>query len=265
MSMRKINSLVLMMVVFIFAFLLPTVSAAEQRIYDEANLLTNSEREALEAQAEKYSKKRKTDFLIVTITEETADDIEIYMNNLYDKEQLGYNELHGNVAMLGIDIDRRYVVILGFQKAKGRLNAERSNVIREDITADLSAGNYVTAFEDYLSLASNYMRYKPGVDPDNVFYQTWTQLIIAVVIALAVLGMMLRRMKSGITTTAGTYRDHSRTRINRQRDRYLRKTVTRVRKPRNNNNNRGGPGAGATRSVGRTSGGHSYSRSRGKF
>lgn len=265
MSVRKINSFMLMVALFIFTFLLPTVSAAEQRIYDEANLLTNSEHEALEVEAEKYSKKRKTDFLIVTITEETADDIETYMKNLYANEQLGYNEPHGNVAMLGLDIDRRDLVILGFQKAKERLNAERSNIIRDDITADLSAGNYVTAFEDYLSSASHYMRFKPGVDPNNVFYQTWTQLIIAVVIALAVVGLMLTRMKSGITTNAGTYRDDSRTRINRQQDRYLRKTVTRVRKPKNNNNNRGGPSSGSTRSVGRTSGGHSFSRSRGKF
>jgi len=266
MVVNKLKTAFILFVSILFLTIIPNhVSAEKERIYDNANLLNNEEKKLLESQAKKLSDKRETDFMIVTITKDTAEDIEAYIQELYDNEQLGYNEPHGNVAILGIDIDRRDVVIHGHKKAKERLAADRIDKVRNEITPDLSDENYFEAFEQYLTLSSDYIRFKPGANPNNVLYTIWGQLLAAVLFASSIVGMMLRHTKPRTTTTAATYRDESRTKINRKRDRYLRKSVTRRLKPKDDSNRTRSSGSRSSPRVGRTRGGHSHSRSRGKF
>lgn len=247
--------------------LLPTHAFADkERIYDEANLLTDEEKQKLESQAKKYSDKRETDFMIVTITEDTAEDIEVYLQDLYDEKELGYNKAHRDVALLGIDINRRYVAIHGYGKAEERLDASRGDLIQDEITPDLTAGHYFAAFEQYLSLSSDYIRFKEGANPKNILYKTWGQLLAGILFASSIVFMMLRHTNPKVTTTAATYRDDSRTKINRKRDRYLRKSLTRRLKPQNNTNRTSrSTSSRSTRRTGRTRGGRSHSRSRGRF
>lgn len=262
-----IRTQLFLFLVFVLFLTLPVDAfAATEVIYDEANLLTKEEKASLQSLAEKQSKKRKTDFIIVTIKEDTATDIEAYMQNLYDEKELGYNEAYGDAVILGIDIDRRIVAMHGYGEAEERLDADRQDLILDEIADDLSDGAYLSAFEQYISLSSDYIRYKAGANPRNVLYKIWGQLLAAVLFAGAIVGMMVRHTNPKVTTTAATYRDESRTKINRKRDRYLRKSVNRRLKPQSNQNrtSRGRSSSSSPR-TGRTSGGHSHSRSRRKF
>lgn len=248
--------------IFLF-FTLPIAVEAEskQRIFDHADLLTDAEVKDLENYAKKQSEKRQTDFIIITVPEEMTPDIEQFMMDFYDTEKLGFDKPKGNTAILGIDIDRRDIALHGYGLAKHRLDADRLDTIRMKITNDLSAGNFYDAFERYIALSSDYIRYKEGVNPNNIFYRTLGQLIIAIAISGVIIGLMVYRVNPKVTTTPSTYRDDSRSRVIRKHDRYIRKTVTRKKvqtKP---------PSGGGTSgpSIGRTMGGSSFSRSRGKF
>lgn len=259
-------------IIFIFAFisflvfLPPNALAETNRIYDDANLLADDEVQTLESKADHYSHKRKTDFLIVTITEAVAEDIETYLKELVDDQNLGYDDEDKSAVILGVDIDRRDVVIHGFGKAEERLDASRLDLILDEITPELSEANYFGAFTEYIDLSSDYIRYKPGANPRNILYKTWGQLLAAVLFASFVVGLMLKHTNPKVTTTAATYRDESRTKINRKRDRYLRKSVSRRAKPKKTMRSSNRQGRSRTRiGGGRTPGGRTFSRSRRKF
>jgi len=236
----------------------------KQRIFDDANLLTEMEIVQLEKVAAKHSKKRKTDFVVLTTSGEHGIDIQKYMDDFYDDQGLGYDKKHGNTVLLGIDIKNSDVMIMGFYKAEDYLDNERATKVRDEITPHLSDGKYFAAFEKFIVTADRYMKYRPGVNPDNIFFKTFWQLIFALVTGAIITFIMVRHTNPKVTTTAATYRNDQYTRILSKRDRYIRTSVTKKYRPRNKNNRRGGGGGGGS-SYGRTSGGHSYSGSRGKF
>src|SRR5699024_8933894 len=119
----------------------------KQRIFDDANLLTESEIVKLEKMSAEYSKKQDTDFVVLTTDGEHGIDIQKFMDDFYDDQGLGYNKKHGNTALLGIDIKNSDVMILGFYKAEDYLDNDRATKVRDEITPHLSDGKYFAAFE----------------------------------------------------------------------------------------------------------------------
>lgn len=260
--MKKYLSMILLLLSFLF--LTNPVQAknpAETRVYDEADVLSDIQLERLEVLAEEYSDKRELDFLIFTI-KDLSQDIEDYMDDFYDDSAPGYNKAHGDVAMLGLDMTKRHIVLLGFGKAKNELDANRLTLIREEVAPYFSEENYYDGFEQFIVLADEYMNYKPGVNPHNPFYKTSVQLILALVIAAIIVSAMVFRMNPRMTTNAQTYHDGARSRILDRHDRFIRRTVTKRRKPKPTS---GGSGGGGSGGIGSTGGGFSRSSSRGKF
>lgn len=256
------KALSVFIILFLFLpFLSESVGAAsstKQRIYDDAGLLTAEEIMSLEEIANEFSIKQETDFIILT-TKDAEKDITKYMEDIYDEQAFGYDKAHGNTAILTMDMKSRDVELAGFYKAKTYLDNERLGLIRKKITQDLSNENYFEAFETFIVTADEYMEYKPGVNPENIFFKWWFQIIISLGIAGLIVGTMAYNSGGRVTTNVRTYMDSNNTEILRRKDRYMRKTVTKRRKPSNNNRS-GGSGGG-----GMTSGGHSHSGSRGKF
>ncbi len=260
---RKIIALLLLSFIFLSMLFSYEVHADgnKQRVYDHANLLTDKEVKDLEKLAAKYSKKRKADFIIVTV-DDSGEDLQIYMDDFYDEEEFGYDKSPGPTAMIGLDMKERDVILSGYKELSESLDPDRLDSIREKITGSLSSGNYYDAFESFIKLSAKFMRYKPGVDPEDPLYNSWIQLLIAVGIGIATIYMMKRKVVPKTTTTSSTYRDMDQTKILNQRDRYIRTTVTKRRKPKQSSSGGGGSSGG---SIGRTSGGHARSSSRGKF
>ncbi len=150
----------------------------KQRIYDEAGILTNEEILNLEAISKSYSEKRQTDFVILTT--QNSQSAQQYMANFYDKHQLGYEQKNGNAVILTVNIKNREVYLAGFYQAETYLTNERLDKIRNRITKDLSDSNYANAFEMFIKEADYYFDYEPNVNPDNLFYKTWFQFILAI-------------------------------------------------------------------------------------
>lgn len=257
--MNKFRLVALISIAFIFLFIpLQTFAQEKQRIFDEANLLSETEIAKLEELATTHSSKQETDFVVLTTDGEHGIDIEIYMGDFADEH------FKGDAVLLGIDLKESDVMVMGFGKGQDRLDNDRATKVREKVTPYLSDGDYFTAFETFITTTERYMRYRPGVNPDNIFLKTSWQLIFAIVLGSLITFVMVRNVNPKVTTTPATYRNEQLTRILRKRDRYVRTTVTKSYRPRNNNRS-GGGGSGGGSSFGRTSGGRSYSGSRGKF
>lgn len=262
------NVIIASIICFLFIpFITTGVQAAtetKQRIYDEADMLTADEIAKLEKLSEKYSKKRKTDFIILT-TKEGFNEEELikYMQETVDEKEFGYDNKDGNAVIMTIDINSREVNIAGFGEAEKKLSSERAKLVRLKITPYLSTDDYMGAFDSYIKTSSKYMNFIGKLDPSNPLYKSGVQVIIALIIGGSVVGMMLYRSSAKITTTARTYQDIENTRMLQQEDRYIRTTVTKTRKPQNNSS--GGGGGGSRGSGGVTGGGRSHSSSSGRF
>jgi len=260
---------ILIFFVFILFLILPIAShkgeAAtnkKQMVYDFAGLLKKEEIAKLEEMAYKYGAKRNTDIIILTTNDTKGKDVVQYMEDFYDEAALGFDKPHGNTAILTVDMEHRDVYLAGFYKAKEYLEDSRLDSIRKKITPDLSNGNYYDAFHDFIKISYKYMGISPEVNPDNILFNLWFQIIVSIGIAGVAVGVMAYNSGGKVTVNARTYEATDTSGLLQKRDQYIRTATSRRKKPTNNNSG-GGKGGGFGGGI--SSGGHSHSGSRGKF
>lgn len=234
--------------------------SAKRLIYDEAGLLSGDQVSRLQQLAQEYGAARETDFIIVTSRNLDNIDVMVMTQNFYDQQAPGYDKPHGNAAILMLDMNNREVYLAGFYKAETYLDSGRLDKIRGKITPYLSSGDYELAFQEFILTAHKYMGYRPGVNPDNILFNGWFQLIVSLGIGGIIVGMMAYNSGGKVTVHRRTYEDSSTSGVLAHKDQYLRTTVTKT-KIQTNNGGSGGRGGGG----GITGGGHSHSGSRGSF
>ncbi|RAI86864.1 uncharacterized protein DET54_11855 [Paenibacillus pabuli] len=256
----------LLLVITLVSPLIPmsVVSAADSKnlIYDEANLLNEQEKSELNALANEYGAERQTDFVIYTSNNEEQKSEILLTEDFYDDQGLGYDKAHGNAVILTIDMYNRKMYLAGFYKGKEYIDNGRADKITAKIAPDVTDGNYKLAFEKYIKLSYEYMGIRPGVNPDNILFNIWFQLIASVAIGGIAVGVMAYRSGGRVTVNRATYEDSSTSSVIDRQDRYIRTTVTKRKIEKNNNNGGGGGGGGG---GGTSRGGHSHSGSRGSF
>lgn len=254
--MKRIMKLSIFFVFFFLFIGVSSISADVQRIYDDANLLTDEEVANLEEKAAAYYDEWQTDFIILTTNDAGGKDIKKYMGDFTDELEEEFNRTEDNMIVLTMKMETSDITINGFGLGEKYVDNKRSESIRNKITPDLSNENYYDAFILFFESSHEYLEVTPGVNPDSIFFNTFIQLAIAVVLAGVIVFFMAYNSGGRVTVSSKTYMDQENSRVISKSDRYIRKTVTRTKKPSNNNSGGGG---------GMTGGGRSYSGSRGKF
>lgn len=250
---------------FMVSFLLlPTVIQAEpeQVIIDEADLFSESEIDSLQALADKYGEKRDTSYYIITLDDPGSGDVEDYTDNFYH-EEIQTDDEEVDLIILVIDMENRKVDIGGFGKMTEYLDDDRIEMIHDKIGSDLSDGNYYDAMETHLKLSYKYSGFKPNANPQNPLYNIFVQLLIAIVLGSAIVWGMVRQTGGEVTTSRRTYEDTNRSNVLRKRDRYIRRSVTKRRRPKQNKSSGGGRGRSSGGRM--TSGGSMRSGGSRKF
>lgn len=234
----------------------------KQRIYDFAGILTQKEIKNLEAESEKCSAKRETDFVILTTNDTKGKDVMKYMEDFYDEKALGYDKPHGNCAIITVDMQHRKVYLAGFYRGEKYLDDGRLDRIRGKITPDLTKGHYYSAFHSFIRTSYEYMGIRPGVNPNNILFKTWFQIIAALATGGIVVGIMAHNSGGKVTVNESTYLDFNNSKVIEKRDDYVRTTITKTQKPSNDSSSGGSGGGGG---GGISSGGNSHSGSGGSF
>lgn len=287
--MKKRNYLYLLAILLFFLPIGMSVQAetVDSPIYDYAGLLTTDEVAQLKLQSSKLSEESETAFIIITADGTDGKDIVQYVQDFYDNHASEFGQFHGNAAILAIDMMERDIYLAGFKKAEDYLTDSRLDVIRNEITPDLSEGRYFAAFSGFINQAVHYMEteetavippaeeqqnesgqtssseyenesaYEQTSETKNLIFEWWFQLIVSVALGGAVVGTMMLGSGGKVTVSSQTYNNQKTSAVLDKYDRFVRKTVTKQKKPSSNNKSSGGGGF--------TSGGHSHSGSRGKF
>ncbi|MGE6260093.1 TPM domain-containing protein [Heyndrickxia sporothermodurans] len=292
--MRKIrmpkHGFLFFMIAFLLLMPFGTLAKAQafdrhKYIYDYAGLLKDKEVKKLQSLSSKLGKERDTAFIVITVDGTDGKELEQYVEDFYDDNDPGYNQPDGNAVFLAIDMEERDVHLAGYGKAEDYLDDGRLDSIREEITPVLSDGNYFQAFSDYMTLSHEYMGEEPsgsseeytdhdldtgheeyvgdetGGDQENIFFQWWFQLIASLFVAGIVVAIMAFQSGGRVTVNAQTYINNNQSKVISRYDRFVRKTVTKQLKPKNDSNNSGHSHGGG----GTSSGGQSHSGSSGKF
>jgi Beta-propeller domains of methanol dehydrogenase type len=201
------------------------------RVYDNAGLLTENEINELENQAQLYSAKRNINFLIVTVNDTKGATTAEYSDKFY-KQFISKHPKSKDCVILTVDMDNSYANVNGQGIAEEKLDNDRCSKIADQISSDLTAGNYFEACSTYITTAYKYLGFAEGMDPDSIFFKLWFQSLIAIIVGAIVVGIMVANSGGKVTVNQGTYLDQNDSQILARRDQYLHTTTTRVPKPK---------------------------------
>ncbi|HAE37068.1 MAG TPA: hypothetical protein DCG57_00335, partial [Candidatus Riflebacteria bacterium] len=220
--------------VFIFIAVAVSVLAADkQRIFDEANLLTDSERVSIQAELDKISREYAADFLIVTKEKLDGTSIQYFANDFFEKN----GNQKGSGAILAISMQERDINFTAFGKIHDE-HKRRLSQIRASIGKHMTAKRYHQAFMHFTEL----------VRPSGFFGNflkvaaTWQPWVIALVVTLLVVGFLAYNHKGAITVGSSTYAVPGAFNLISSEDRYLRTTTTKTRISSSKSSSGGGGG-----------------------
>lgn len=255
-----------------------------QKVYDNAQLFTEEEKEELEKISEEKGEEGKVDIIIITENEIGEKTRQKYLEDFYDLNSFGYDKEQGDTVLilLNMDPNDRGVEIQGYKKAEHYLHNDRIEHILDDIVPSLSDGDYYMAMEVFADQVAYYMNEEKGVNPNPVFEEEYPddyhgeasydgpsnyygqksifshpifRLVLSMAVGGIVVGVLTYRSSGRVTTNNKTYLDGNNSKIIARQDYFLHKNTTRIKKPSNPPPSSGRSSGGG----GVSSGGHSHS------
>lgn len=252
--------------------------APEERVYDNADVLTNSEEKKLRELIADAEAEIQCDLIIVTINQpmENLTDEEMeeygyrhnnwddnmmdYADDFYDYSNYGYEEVGGSGALL---LDNWYEGQAGsWLSTSGDVYEEfgmsEINNVLDAVYYTLDSGEY-EAYKAYIEETVRIMKSRNG---DVVVYGNGSAyllgaLFIPVVVAIGFVLINLKSREGQVTTTANTYVDNGKARVNISQDQFIRKTVS-TRVIQTDSGSRSGGSSGGRGGSHRSSSGRSH-------
>lgn len=257
--------------------------APDERVYDNADVLTNSEEDKLRELIEEAEAKIRCDLVLVTINQpvENLSEEEIeeygyrhnnwddnmmdYADDFYDYNDYGYEEVGGSGALL---LDNWYKVGTDESQAGSWLSTSGEvyeafgmseiNRVLDDVYYALDDG----AYEAYKAYIDDMVRLMSRGNNDVVVYGNGSSyllgaIFIPIVVAVVFVLINLKSKEGQVTTAANTYVDNGRARINISQDQFLRKSVS-TRVIQTDSGSRSGGSSGGRGGSHRSSSGRSH-------
>lgn len=243
---RTVLSLFLALV--LCAGLVLGASAADQMVYDGADLLTASEEAALEQQLREISGAYEAQVVVCTVSD-AEGNVDFYVDEVYDSMNFGYGPNRDGVLLL-VCMSQRQYRILSNGYAGAAITADDIAIIGDAMVSDLSAGNYAAAFRTFGEECAWYLDGYLNGYPFPAGFCLLVSVGIGVVAALISLLVMRSQLRSvrRQDRACGYVRSGSMN-LRVQRDLYLYRTVTRRKRETSNSSSRPS-GAGRSRGGG---------------
>ncbi|MDL2300741.1 TPM domain-containing protein [Lachnospiraceae bacterium OttesenSCG-928-D06] len=240
------------------------MEAPVERVYDYAEVLSDSEEESLRTLIAEKEKLIQCDIVLVTINQGVEANgiswesgMKDYSDTFYDEKSYGYNMIHGDGVLL-LDNWKEgeagsWLCTTG--KVYYNFGDREINRVLDRVYDYIETNPYI-AYKAYVEEVAKLMQ------PEEV---TKTSLPLSMVIFIPLIVLVifiikgLRPVGGKDTTTLGTYIPGNGMRMNVQRDDFIRRHVTSRRIVRNEDNgNRHSSGGGGRSSGGSRSGGGSH-------
>ncbi len=254
----------------------------EEKVFDEADLFTDSEEESLKVYALETADELELDIIIHTTNSTDGLDIVDYTYEFYEENDFGYDGEDGAGIILVIDMGNRELFIYESQPEEVNflfLDSEL-DVMIDEISPYLSSGDYYDGALQFINMVSAYADYDDA-DEDaydgtgDVVYNTdgkrqsqvdfseiMVRLVISAIIATIAVVIMSINQKSKKVTNPHVYMRDGKLDMREHSDIYTHTTTVKHRINTDNGGGGGGHGGGG-HSGGSFSGGGSHGHGRG--
>lgn len=218
-------------------------------LVDNADLLTDSEEDALLETLEDLEQTYQVQVAVVTVTDLEGYSPDGFINYVYDSRGYGCGASRDGVLLV-VDMGTRTYRILSNGLAADAITMDDIDTIGYAIESDLSDGDYADAFATFAEECEYYINGHINGFP----YEFGTNLVIALVVgfvvALIVTGIMRAQLKSvHQKATAEDYMKRGSLKLTGSSDIFLYRNLSRTAKPKNNSGS-GGSSSGGSRNVG---------------
>lgn len=237
--MRKFITLILVLALCLNLPVLTYAATNDRCLFDEADLLSDQQDAALNRNLLETSKQYHTQILVVTVDSLENVWIDDYAEHIYDSMDFGYGDKRDGILLL-VCMNPREYRILSNGNASDAVDYDQIDSIGRAIVSDLSAGDYVEAFEEFSDQCAYYLDiYVNGV-PFRLGKSLMISLIIGIVIGLIVVAVLASQLKSVRSQyQANAYVRQGSMQITMCNDIFLYRNITR-RKRESNNSSRSG-------------------------
>lgn len=199
-------------------------------VWDEAELLNETEVAQLNSKLESISEKYKAEIRVVTLSSMDGGDIDEFLESLYDEAGFGYGENHDGVLLV-VCMDPREYRILSNGFAGKAITSGDIDAIGEAFESDLSDGNYADAFDTFADKCEYYLDGHINGFPFNTGKNLLICLGIGLVVALIVTGIWKGQLKSvRKQSAANAYVKAGTMQITQSGDFFMYRNVTKTQK-----------------------------------
>lgn len=215
-------------------------------VWDEAELLNETEVAQLNSKLESISKKYKAEIRVVTLSSMDGGDIDEFLEYLYDESGFGYGENHDGVLLV-VCMDPREYRILSNGFAGEAITSGDIDAIGETFKSDLSDGNYADAFDTFADKCEYYLDGHINGFPFNTGKNLLICVGIGLVVALIVTGIWKGQLKSvRKKSAANAYVKAGTMQITQSGDFFMYRNVTKTQKQSSSSSG----SSGSSRSTG---------------
>lgn len=215
-------------------------------VWDEAELLNETEVAQLNSKLESISKKYKAEIRVVTLSSMDGGDIDEFLEYLYDESGFGYGENHDGVLLV-VCMDPREYRILSNGFAGEAITSGDIDAIGEAFQSDLRGGNYADAFDTFADKCEYYLDGHINGFPFNTGKNLLICLGIGLVVALIVTGIWKGQLKSvRKQSAANAYVKAGTMQITQSGDFFMYRNVTKTQKQSSSSSG----SSGSSRSTG---------------
>ena len=202
----------------------------EQFLYDEADLLTDSEEEALVQKLKEVSHATKAQIVVVTLASMDGGNIDEFIDYLYDTMGFGYGENHDGVLLL-VSMDPREYRILSNGYAGTAIGPDQIDTLCDIVQPYLTKGTYATAFTYFANESEDFLAYYLAGSPFNAGKSFMISLVIGIIAGLITAFVMKGQLKSvRKQDSARVYVKKGSMRLTYARDIFLYRNVERTKK-----------------------------------
>ncbi len=212
------------------------VTPGLQRVADNAGLLSEEEKAALESALERICEGLQFDIVIVTTNSIEGKGGTEYADDFFDYGGYGYGGNYDGCLLL-IDMESREFWISTCGRGTGAISDREMRNLESSVSEYLSSGNYYNAFlffsydvEDLVKGEKTYSKSKNGFDPETLFKNLGFGAIAGLIVALIVVSILKSQMKSVKSKpSASDYFVNGSLVLTNSYDRFVGSYVTRVR------------------------------------
>ena len=285
---RKAISLFLSILCLLTLSLQVSASSGLPLVVDQAQLLTESERDTLERTAQALRAEYETDVVILTVTSLDGKRAQDYADDYFDENGYGYGEDYSGILFLLAMSEREWYISTCGETIYA-VTDYGVQQLGETAVWYLSEGYYYDAFDAYLNALPAYLEayragspvdgyaddsgdYYPGDQETVVYYERphSPNLVLSLMIGIVVAAVVIFIMRASMNTKrqqhgASGYMKPGSFHLRTHQDMFLYSKVSKVRRQQNNSSGGSHHRRGGGSSVHRSSSGRRHGGGGGRF